>query len=470
MVASEAVPFIKSGGLADVLGALPKALGRHRIEARLILPLYGEIRRSPIFEKAEHMVDVSFWLSWRNCNFSLYRVREGATVCYLIENAYYFDREGLYGYFDDGERFAFFSKAVLQAIPYLDFQPDVLHCHDWQSAMVACYRHIQKDIPEKTRNLSTVFTIHNIEYQGNYSSDIVSDVLGLSFIEAAPLEYRGQYNFMKGAIETSHLVTTVSPTYAQEIGEPFFGRGLDPVIRANREKIVGVLNGIDRSRYNPLTDASLPVRFSKARPTGKRRVKAALQEELGLADSDQPLYGMVSRLVRHKGIDLVAQTIEGLLHEGAQFVLLGTGEYHYEEYFRHLAQRHPGKVAVVTAFSEPLASRIYGGSDFFLMPSISEPCGLAQMIALRYGAVPIVRETGGLKDTVFNYDSESGEGNGIRFVWATATEFWKALLHSMDLYYSEADWPKVVQNALATDLSWVGPAAEYNKLYRSLRR
>lgn len=455
IAASEAVPYAKSGGLADVVGALPKALGKNKIDARVIIPLYNKI------EGLTKLADFSFWLSWRECGCSLYKLDN----FYFIENDYYFNRGNLYGYFDDGERFAFFSKACINAIPHLDFEPDILHCNDWQTAMIPVYCHLQKDIQTPVK---TVFTIHNIEYQGKFGSEIVEDVLGLSLSEAAVMEYDSDYNFMKGAIETCHALTTVSKTYAEEIKTPFYGRGLENVILKNQFKLTGILNGIDKSKYNPQKDMLLPARFSRKRKNGKTKVKEALCQKMEFTDHNLPVFGMVGRLVKHKGIGLIASYFDELMEKPLNFVLIGTGDLPYENYFKWKAYQYKGRAAFINAFSEDLSRLIYAGSDFFIMPSISEPCGLAQMIAMRYGTVPIVRKTGGLNDTVIDYDTKTKEGNGIQFIFAETYDLNKAISYALSLYENEEDWEILVDNAFSSDFSWANSAKEYSGLYKTL--
>ena len=467
--ASEALPFKSSGGLAEVAGSLPRALRRRFVGARVVMPLYDSIARE-LRDSMKFLTHIVVPVAWRRQYCGIFEARANNVVYYLVDNQYYFKRGSqLYGHYDDAERFAFFSRAVLEILPCLDgFKPDVIHCNDWQTALVPVYQTTLYGQNEYYQGIRTVFTIHNIEYQGKYSMDLLQDVFGLSPRHASLVEHDGCVNLMKGAVECADAVTTVSPTYAGEILTPCYAHGLDSILDKRAYKLAGILNGIDVDDYNPETDPDIPAHFSADDIAGKARCKAALQKEMGLAeDPAAPLIGIVSRLVPHKGIDLaMARLDEMLANSNAQLALLGSGEYVYETYFRELAGRFPGRVGVCIDFIPALSRLIYAGSDLFLMPSKSEPCGLSQMIALRYGSIPVVRETGGLKDTV--QDSGLGRGNGFSFHDYNADELLRTLYRALQGFRDKEGWNILVKRAMACDNSWGSSANEYIKLYKSL--
>ncbi|HZK39030.1 MAG TPA: glycogen/starch synthase, partial [Clostridia bacterium] len=409
---SEALPFIASGGLGDVGGSLPQALQKRRVGCRVVMPLYEDIP-SALREEMKFITHITVPVGWRNQYCGIYQAKSGGVTYFLLDNEYYFKREGLYGYYDDAERYAFFSRAVLEIIPYINFKPDVIHCNDWQTALVPVFYSTLYATLEGYENIKTVFTIHNIQYQGIYGHEVLHDVLGLSDEKAPLLAYNGAINFMKGGIECADKVTTVSPTYANEILDPWYSHGLDSILKERSFKLMGILNGIDTELYNPADDKDIFYPYSAEKPAGKAKNKAALQELFELPiKADIPLFGVVSRLVAHKGFDLVKAALPELLATtDVQFVILGTGDAEFEHFFEEMAAKHPDKISLRLGFIPALAKKIYAGSDMFLMPSKSEPCGLAQMMALRYGTIPLVRETGGLKDSVT--DSGDGYGNGF---------------------------------------------------------
>ena len=387
--ASEATPFAKSGGLGDVAGALPKALVKDGVDCRVVLPLYGDLK---FRNELNYVTNFSVPVGWRSQYCGLFTaVRDGVTF-YFLDNEYYFKRSGLYGFYDDGERFAFFSRACLEMLFYTDFVPDVINCNDWQTALTSVYLNLYYRHLDKFSRIKTVFTIHNIQYQGKYGLDILEDTCGIGNRDAHILEYDGCANFMKGAIETADKISTVSPTYAQEILDPWFSHGLDGLLRQKQYKLCGILNGIDMVVNDPATDPALAANYDvNTVQDGKPICKKAMLEQFGMDQDGSPVMGMVTRLVGHKGLDLVRSVAEGLLQQGIQLVILGSGEHGYEAFFNDLAYRHPGRVGVYIGFNATLAQQIYAGSDIFLMPSKSEPCGLSQMVACRYGAVPVVR-------------------------------------------------------------------------------
>ena len=420
--ASEATPFAKSGGLADVAGALPKALVQDGVDARVIMPLYGDLG---FRDHLEYVTNYSVPVGWRSQYCGLFTAQWDGVTYYFLDNEYYFKRRGLYGFYDDGERFAFFSRAVLETLFYLDFTPDIINCNDWQTALVPVYLNLYYRHLDKFNRIKTIFTIHNIAYQGKYGLEILEDTCGIGRRDQHIVEYDGCANFMKGAFETADKITTVSPTYAQEILDPWFSYGLDALLREKQYKLCGILNGIDMDANNPATDPSIPYNYSTANfREGKAACKAALQDQFGLHKDGSPVFAIVSRMVGMKGFDLVQSIADGLVDLGIELVILGSGESQYEGFFSDLAARRPGRVGTYIGFNSALAQQIYAGADCFLMPSKSEPCGLAQMVACRYGTPPIVRETGGLRDSI--QDSTKGHGNGFTFAGYSAHELYDA--------------------------------------------
>ena len=470
---SEAVPFAVSGGLAEVAGALPKALKAKGEDVRVILPLYGSVTEEQRAEM-KYLLNFDVAVAWRRQYCGVFEAKADGVTYYLLDNEYYFKRSGLYGYYDDAERFAFFSRAVLDTVKHLEeldgFKPDIIHCNDWQTALTPVFYKTMYCQDPWYQGIKTVFTIHNIQYQGTYGMDIIGDVVGLKPEDAGILEYDGDANFMKGGIECADWVTTVSPSYAQEILDPWYSHGLDPILRERQWKLSGILNGIATDTNDPETDPNLALHFNVSNAKeGKAANKAALQETMGLPQKpDVPLIGIVTRLVSHKGLDLIKGVFdEFLATTEVQVVVLGSGDWQYENYFRELADRYGDKLAVRIGFVPSLAKKIYGGADLFLMPSKSEPCGLAQMIALRYGTIPIVRETGGLRDSIT--DSGDGQGNGYTFKTYNAHDMLGALRRAVDTYYNAKDyWDTLVIRALECDFSWNKSANEYIKLYKQL--
>ncbi|MEE1025767.1 MAG: glycogen synthase GlgA [Acutalibacteraceae bacterium] len=463
--ASEAYPFAMSGGLADVAGALPKALRSRFVGCRVVMPLYGTVSEE-MRSKMKFITHITVPVAWRRQYCGIFEAHVDGVIYYLLDNQYYFKRDTLYGHYDDAERFAFFSRAVLEIIPYIDFTPDIIHCNDWQTAMIPVYKDrfyhegIYKDI-------KTVFTIHNIQYQGKYGYELLGDVLGLSESDSHLVEYESCVNLMKGGIECADRVTTVSRTYAEEILTPWFSHGLDEILKLRQFKLSGIVNGIDVDVYNPETDPLIYEGFSAENLEGKAVNKAKLQEEMGLpVKPDVPVIGIVSRLVSHKGFDLVKRVFEDMLKADIQFAILGSGEWEFETFFYGMKEKYPDKVGLRLGFIPQLAHRIYAGADIFLMPSKSEPCGLAQMVALRYGTIPIVRETGGLKDTI--QDSGDGKGNGFTFATYNAHDMLDAVWRSLAGYADREGWEILVKRAMYCDNSWKRSAGEYIKIYKEL--
>ena len=461
-VASEARPFIATGGLADVIGSLPQALAQDpAYDIRVVLPLYLDIK--PEFRrKMSFLGNIFVQLAWRNQYCGVFTCVENGVTYYFIDNEQYFKRSGCYGYFDDGERFAFFSRAVLDILPFIDFYPDVLHCHDWQTALATIYlKTIYCKRPEY-QFIRALFTIHNIEYQGKYALDILEDLFGIDKSYSYLLEYSGCINLMKGAIECSEKFSTVSPTYANEIKTAQYAHGLQEIIEKNAFKLTGILNGIDVDSYNPAKDTALFAPFTPDALDNKKICKAELQKMLGLPVKDVPMIAMITRLVSHKGLELVKTVAEDILHEDLQFVLLGTGDTAYENYFRDLGRRYEGKASINIAFNGDLSRKIYSGADIFLMPSVSEPCGLSQMIASRYATVPVVRETGGLYDSIKPYGNG---GNGFTFASCNPYDMLYVLHEALDTYKKTDEWKALMKKAATTDFSWSRSAEDYKKLY-----
>lgn len=459
-VASESTPFIVTGGLAEVVGSLSKALAKTDIfDVRVILPLYSDIKKE-FRNQFKYLGNFYVQLAWRNqyCGIFTYE-RDGVTF-YFVDNEYYFKRPGCYGYFDDGERFAFFCKAVMETMPFVDFYPDVMHCHDWQAALASIYLKTNYCFREEYQYIRALFTIHNIEYQGQYSMDLLSDLFDIYGKFGYLVEYNGCINLMKGAIECSERFSTVSPRYAEEIKNIYYGHGLDAIVRNNQFKLCGILNGIDDEGYNCEKDGSLFANYSADNTSNKSICKQKLQELLHLpVKSDTPVISMITRLVSHKGLDLVTAVIEELLQDDVQFILLGTGDRQYEEFFSNLARRYPDKMSANIIFNGDLSRKIYSGSDIFLMPSKSEPCGLSQMIASRYATVPVVRETGGL------YDSIKALNNGYTFTNYNAHDMLYVVRQAINDYKDKEKWSQLMHRVLTTDFSWARSAKEYERLY-----
>ena len=471
--ASDVAPFIKTGGLADVAGSLPNALAKLGHDVRVILPLYSAIpakwRRQMTFLKRFH-----FPLSWRNAYCGLFSLEYQGLTYYFIDNEYYFKREGLYGQFDDGERFAYFSRAVVEVPVQLGWSPDVIHCNDWQTGLVPVYLLEARHREPLLKRTKSVFTIHNIEYQGRFDRNILGDVLGLdeSYFREDMLSYYGDVNLVKGAIYAADYITTVSPTYAKELQYAFYAHGLEGVIADNYHKFTGILNGIDMVHNDPANDPFLPAPYSAADLSGKAACKAALQEKLGLdVNPDVPIIACISRLVAHKGYGLVTAAFPKIMEHHVQFVVLGTGDWGIESFFRMAALEYPGRVSANLMYSAELASQLYAGADLLLMPSIAEPCGLSQMIAMRYGTVPIVRLTGGLKDSVPAYNPTTGTGLGFTFGSITPGDLLGAIDRGLEVYENDRpNWIGLMERGMTTDFSWDQSATAYEKVYNQVIR
>ncbi len=467
----EASPFIKTGGLGDVAAALPGALQASDLEVRVVLPKLGQIGEEYL---KEMRFVCSFYvpLGWRNQYCGLFELQRGGVTWYFLDNEYYFNRPAAYGFFDDGERMAFFSKAVCECCRYLpDFFPDILHCNDWHTAMAPVFLREMYRYSPGYSEMRTVFTIHNLMFQGKYDPFILGDILGLHQNPAARdqlLRDDGRcVNYLAGAANYADRITTVSPTYAQEICTPYYGEGLQDIFLRRHDVLSGILNGIDAANYDPATDKALVQNYTE--PDGKAANKAALQKELGLEpDPEVPLCAAVSRLTEQKGFDLLNAVAEEML-DCCQIAILGTGDPVYEDRYRELAEKHPGRFSASILFSEELSRRIYAGADIFLMPSRFEPCGLSQMISMRYGTIPVVRKTGGLADSVEPFNRYTGEGTGFAFQNFNAHELLFTVQEASRLCAeSPAAWENLQRQAMAQDYSWGASAQKYRKLYRSL--
>ena len=469
-VASEANPFAGTGGLADVIGSLPKALAKNgNYDVRVALPLYESVKGEwrSLFK---FVGNFNVPLAWRNQYCGVFSYKYEGVTFYFIDNEYYFKRTGLYGHGDDHERFAFFSKAVLEMLKYIDYYPDILHAHDWQSALSVIYLKTLFAGDEKYRGIKALFTIHNIEYQGKFGFDVLGDVFGLGDDVRDIVEYQGCVNLMKGAIQVAEKFSTVSRTYAREIKEPFFAHGLHDIIAQNEFKMTGILNGIDQDVYSASKDDKLFANFTATKPENKAICKSELQKMLDLpVREDVPVISIITRLVSQKGLDLIKAVFEDILSEDVQVVILGTGDKEYEEYFKFVASNYEAKCRTIIAYNKDLASKIYSGSDIFLMPSKHEPCGLSQMIACKYGTVPVVRETGGLADsiTAFN-DEDRKNGNGFKFYNYNAHEMLYVIKDAIYTFGDKKQWTKLIKTAMKTDFSWKKSACEYEILYDTI--
>ncbi|AGK55319.1 glycogen synthase GlgA [Bacillus sp. 1NLA3E] len=468
---SECLPFIKSGGLADVAGSLPKELVNLGTDVRLILPNYETIPQQykrDMRKVAEFTVKVG----WRNqyCGI-LELVSEGLTY-YFVDNEYYFKRDGLYGYFDDGERFSFFNRAVLEAIAHLNFSPDIIHCHDWHTGMIPFLHRVEYNRKHGYEFIRTIFTIHNLQFQGVFPKEILGDLLGIDtkYFNKEQLEFFGNINFLKAGLVSADMITTVSSTYLAEIQTAYFGENLDGLLRNRISDLKGILNGIDEGFYNPASDIFLYRNFDSDSISLKVENKRFVQRELGLVENDDiPLMVMITRLTKQKGLELVKTVFHEMMAEKLQMVVLGTGDFEFESFFREMSYQYPDQLRVQIGFNEEWAHQLYAAADLFLMPSKFEPCGLGQMIAMRYGSIPIVRETGGLNDTVRAYDEWADTGNGFSFTHFNAHDMLYTIRHSLSFYhYKKPIWRKMVKTAMNKDLSWAHSAFQYNLLYLEL--
>lgn len=467
----EAAPYIKTGGLGDVAAALPKALAESpNTEVYIFLPYYKAIKDNPEFE-IEYVTNFTVPLAWRNVYCGLFRAvtKKKKLQYYFIDNEYYFYRDGCYGHYDDGERFAFFSKAILESLEHLEWYPDVIHSNDWQTALVPVFLRAFYMGLEKYRPIKTLFTIHNMEYQGRFPNSFVDEVLGLPEDWKGTMHFDTCTNLMKAAIHTADRVSTVSKTYAFEIQDPYYAHGLHDVLRQHAYKLSGVVNGIDTEVFDPTADPLIYTNFDASALEKKAENKKFLQERLGLAVRDEtPVVIMITRLVGHKGVDLVQAVMDDLMWDDLQLVIIGTGERQYEDMFRAYAANFPTKMSANIVFDNTLAHQAYAGADMVLMPSKQEPCGLTQLIGMRYGTIPIVRETGGLFDTVPAYNIETGEGNGFTFKSYNAHDMLGAVRRAENLFHDKERWAALQKSVMGYDSSWKRSVQEYWDIYNSL--
>ena len=468
-ISSEVSPYSKTGGLGDVAGSLPAALRRLGVDIRVVMP---KIRRftAAHMEDSKLVSNFTVHLSWRAQNAAVYETNHENGVVYFIENDFYFNRDSLYGYDDDHERFAFFTKSAIEMLSHINFKPDVLHFNDWHSGLGPTYLRDVYGGFTFYKSMKSLFTIHNLHYQGVFARDVLWDIgLNDGYFTNGDLEFHGNISFMKAGILHSDAVSTVSQTYAKEIMTPAYGYDMDGLLRKRGQdgRLFGIVNGIDTTQHDPKTDPRLFVNFDKDSLAKKRVNKHRLQEALGLPVGDTPVISMVTRLAQQKGLDIVAFIMEELMSMDIQLVILGTGEGRYEDLFRSYAHRFPHKVSANITFDSTLAQRIYAGSDIFLMPSVYEPCGLGQLFALRYGTIPIVRKTGGLADTVVHYNKTTGMGNGFVFEDCVASGLMWAVKEALHVYHS-LDWDALVVNAMSNDYSWDKSAKEYISLYEAV--
>ncbi|MED4788521.1 glycogen synthase GlgA [Bacillus atrophaeus] len=470
---SECTPFVKSGGLADVAGALPKELARLGNDIAVMLPKYSQIP-SKWKNNMKKIAECTVAVGWRQQYCGIEHLVEDAVNYYFIDNEYYFKRDGLYGHFDDGERFAFFSRAVLEAALVLKFQADIVHTHDWHTAMV---NYLLKEEYRNNRfyeQMKSVFTIHNLQFQGMFPPDVTHDLLGLDMdhFHYERLECNGFVNFMKAGIIAADHITTVSPTYRNEILTPYYGERLERVLQYREADLTGILNGIDEVFYQPKHDPYIEAHYDSKRLSGKEINKTKLRQRMGLPETENvPLISMVTRLTKQKGLDLVRRILHEVLEEhDVQFIVLGTGEREFEDYFRYAEFAFHDKCRAYIGFDEALAHHIYAGSDMFLMPSKFEPCGLGQLIALQYGTIPIVRETGGLHDTVSSYCEEENKGNGFTFSAFNAHDLKFTISRAISFYHQKDEWKSIMKNAMNADYSWSRSAKQYQRIFELLTR
>ena len=471
-VAAEGLPYIKTGGLADVIGSLPKILNEKGMDARVVLPLYKRIAEKYRGEFTK-LKTIPIHIGVIDTVATIYQSQWESVTYYFIEHAGYFERDGLYGYPDDGERFAFYQKAVLEMLWAIDFFPDIMHCHDWHTGMIAAMCHIQYPDDQRYQQIKHMYTIHNLAFQGNFPADVLTDCLGIDrrYFDDGSMRFHNGISFMKTGIIFSDKITTVSPSYSQEILTAQYGEQMDEVLRFRQSDLYGIVNGIDTKMWDPMTDPALPAHYNAETVLeGKRANKAAVQKELGLRVADDVIMiGIVSRLTWQKGVYLIIEKMADIMGLDVQFVVLGTGETHIENQFKMMEDKYRRRAVYYCGYNDELAHRIYAGCDLFLMPSLFEPCGIGQLIAMHYGSLPLVRETGGLRDTVHPYNQYTKEGNGFSFTAFNSHDMLYTLRCAADAYYlNRADWDQLVQQAMGTDVSWNLSADQYTKLYNEM--
>ncbi|MBT2680823.1 glycogen synthase GlgA [Bacillus sp. ISL-35] len=467
---SECVPFIKSGGLADVAGSLPKELKKMGTDVRVILPKYGLIPEK-FRSEMKKVTEFTVQLGWRSQYCGIETLEHDGVTFYFVDNEYYFKRDSLYGHYDDGERFSFFSRAVLEFIAESEFYPDVIHCHDWHTGMIPFLLRTEYYKRPGYGLIRSVFTIHNLQFQGIFPQEVLGDLLQIesSYFNEEQLEFYGMANFMKAALISADHITTVSPTYKDEIQTEYFGEKLDGILRKRKEDLSGILNGIDHVAYDPESDPGLAASFGVWGLERRVINKLQVQRSFGLpVNDDVPVVAMITRLTKQKGLDLVRKVFHEILATGLQLVVLGTGDPEFEHFFRDMAVQYPDQCGVYIGFDENLAHQVYAGSDLFLMPSKFEPCGLSQMIAMRYGSIPVVRETGGLNDTVQPYNEFNGQGNGFTFANFNAHDMLFTIERALSFYHQREKWLQLMATAMETDYSWAQSARQYKDLYSDL--
>ncbi|WP_338449206.1 glycogen synthase GlgA [Niallia oryzisoli] len=466
---SECVPFIKSGGLADVAGSLPKELKNLGTDVRIMMPKYGTIPdqfKKDMKKKAEFTVEVG----WRNqyCGIEEYTYQN--MIYYFIDNEQYFKRDRLYGYDDDGERFAYFNQAVLESLAQLSFYPDIIHCHDWHTGMIPFLLKRRYQSRDEYAQMKTIFTIHNLQFQGIMPKEALKDLFNLDdrYFHIDELEFYGNINFMKGALIAADKITTVSPTYMSEIQTDYYGEKLNGLLTARRADLIGILNGIDEEIYNPAYDANLIQPYHSSLIQDKQTNKVHIQQRFALDVKDIPLITMITRLTKQKGLELVRAVFHEIMREDIQMIVLGTGDPEFEHFFREMEYRYGNKFKAYVGFDEGLAHQLYAGADLFLMPSKFEPCGLGQLIALKYGTLPIVRETGGLNDTVQSFNEYTWDGNGFSFSNFNAHDMLYTIRRALHFYYERSVWTHLTETAMLMNYSWSQSAVKYFELYRNL--
>ncbi|MDR1700700.1 MAG: glycogen synthase GlgA [Lachnoclostridium sp.] len=472
-IASESIPFMKTGGLADVVGTLPKYFDKEEFDVRVMIPKYTGIAEE-LRNKMEYVTHFYLELAWRKQYVGVLSLKMHGILFYFIDNEFYFGSQQPYGeIYQDIEKFAFFDKAVLSSLPLIGYRPDIIHCHDWQTGLVPVYLKDSFQQDDFFIGIKSILTVHNLKFQGIWDLKTVMDTAGLDKSYFAPdkLEAYGDANYLKGGLVYCDYITTVSETYAKEIKTPFYGEKLDGLINAKSSSLVGIINGIDYEEYNPMIDPKIPYHydlrtFRKEKPKNKK----AFQRELGLEEDDKRfMLGIVSRLTDQKGFDLIDYVIEEICAQDTQLVVLGTGEEKYEHLFRHFAWKYPNRVSANIFYSDEYAHKIYASCDAFLMPSLFEPCGLSQLMSLRYGTVPIVRETGGLKDTVEPYNEYDSLGTGFSFANYNAHEMLNTIRYARHIFYNKKrEWNKIIDRGMAKDFSWANSAMKYESLYRQL--
>lgn len=470
IVASESHPFIKTGGLGDVIGALPKELKKLGIDVRVVIPNYKDINLNSKY-KFKFLKSFNVDVSWRNQYCGVLECEYEDVPYYLIDNEYYFKRDRLYGYYDDGERFAFFNRSIFKLIKEIGWKPDIIHCNDWQTGMIPVLNKVEYCYDEFYKGIKTIISIHNLLFRGTFDKEVLPELFGYDYelFNNGSLELYGGVSFLKGAINYSDLITTVSKTYSEEIRTKKFGEKLDGLLRCKEDILKGIVNGIDYDEYNPEEDEYIYKNYSVENIGSKVKNKLMLQRELGLEESeDIPMIGIVSRLTGQKGLDIFMYCLDELLQKEIQLVILGTGDNEFEEGFKLFANKYPDKLSANILFDNKLAHKIYAASDLFLMPSLFEPCGLGQLIALRYGAIPIVRETGGLKDTVISYNEQTGMGNGFVFKDYNHLDLINTINCALEIYNNKNKFRKIVVQAMTSDNSWIKSAKEYKDMYEQL--